>query len=80
MAIIVMETEQGSIKYEDIYPNMELQQPVSITGVIKEIHFTGEYSISKELEKLDGIEVILDEYEDVGDAVFALEQIMKLVR
>ena len=80
MALYVIESDQHSV---DFLPESELQQPVQVTGVIKQVIFKSIESHMAYQEKLEtlaeGIEQILEEFQDSGDANLAINGIKSLV-
>lgn len=80
MALYVIESDQHSV---DFLPESELQQPVQVTGVIRQVIFKSIESHMAYQEKLEtlmeGIEQILEEFQDSGDANLAINEIKSLV-
>lgn len=80
MALYLVESDQHSV---DFLPESELQQPVQVTGVIKQVIFKSIESHMVYQEKLEtlveGIEQILEEFQDSGDANLAINEIKSLV-
>ena len=80
MALYVVESEQHSV---DFLPESELQQPVQVTGVIRQVIFKSIESHLNYQEKLEtlveGIEQILEEFQDSGDANLAINEIKSLM-
>ena len=80
MALYLVESNQHSV---DFLPESELQQPVQVTGVIRQIIFKSIESHRVYQEKLEtlveGIEQILEEFQDSGDANLAINEIKSLV-
>ena len=80
MALYVVESEQHSV---DFLPESELQQPVQVTGVIRQVIFKSIESHMVYQEKLEtlveGIEQILEEFQDSGDANLAINEIKSLM-
>lgn len=80
MALYLVESDQHSV---DFLPESELQQPVQVTGVIKQVIFKSIESHMVYQEKLEtlveGIEQILEEFQDSGDANLAINEIKALV-
>lgn len=80
MALYVIESDQHSV---DFLPESELQQPVQVTGVIKQVIFKSidsHLSYQEKLETLvEDIEEILEEFQDSGDANLAINEIKSLV-
>ena len=80
MALYVVESDQHSV---DFLPESELQQPVQVTGVIRQVIFKSSESHLSYQEKLEtlaeDIEQILEEFQDSGDANLAINDIKSLV-
>ena len=80
MALYVVESDQHSV---DFLPESELQQPVQVTGVIRQVIFKSIESHIVYQEKLEtlleDIEQILEEFHDSGDANLAINEIKSLV-
>lgn len=80
MALYLVESDQHSV---DFLPESELQQPVQVTGVIRQVIFKGIEShmfYQERLETLvEGIEQILEEFQDNGDANLAINEIKSLM-
>lgn len=80
MALYVVESDQHSV---DFLPESELQQPVQVTGVIRQVIFKSIESHMIYQEKLEtlleDIEQILEEFQDSGDANLAINEIKSLV-
>ena len=80
MALLLVETDQI---IHDLLPEIELQQPVQITGVIRQVIFKNiesHISYQEKLETLiEDIEQILEEFHDSGDANLAINEIKSLV-
>lgn len=80
MALYLVESDQHSV---DFLPESELQQPVQVTGVIRQVMFKSIESHMVYQEKLEtlveGIEQILEEFQDSGDANLAINEIKSLV-
>lgn len=80
MALYVIESDQHSV---DFLPESELQQPVQVTGVIRQVIFKSidsHLSYQEKLETLmEDIEQILEEFQDSGDANLAINEIKSLV-
>ena len=80
MALYVIESDQHSV---DFLPESELQQPVQVTGVIRQVIFKSidsHLSYQEKLETLvENIEEILEEFQDSGDANLAINEIKSLV-
>ena len=80
MALYVVESDQHSV---DFLPESELQQPVQVTGIIRQVIFKqieSHLSYQEKLETLvEGIEEILEEFQDSGDANLAINEIKSLV-
>lgn len=80
MALYLVESDQHSV---DFLPESELQQPVQVTGVIRQVIFKSIESHMVYQEKLEtlveGIEQILEEFQDSGDANLAINEIKSLV-
>lgn len=80
MALYVIESDQHSV---DFLPESELQQPVQVTGVIRQVIFKSIESHMVYQEKLEtlveDIEQILEEFQDSGDANLAINEIKSLV-
>ena len=80
MALYVIESDQHSV---DFLPESELQQPVQVTGVIRQVIFKSIESHMVYQEKLEtlveDIEEILEEFQDSGDANLAINEIKSLV-
>ena len=80
MALYVVESDQHSV---DFLPESELQQPVQVTGVIRQVIFKSIESHIVYQEKLEtlleDIEQILEEFQDSGDANLAINEIKSLV-
>ena len=81
MALYLVESDQHSV---DFLPESELQQPVQVTGVIRQVMFKSIESHMVYQEKLEtlmeGIEQILEEFQDSGDANLAINEIKSLVK
>ena len=80
MALYLVESDQHSV---DFLPESELQQPVQVTGVIRQVIFKSIESHMVYQEKLEtlveGIEQILEEFQDSGDANLAINEIKSLM-
>ena len=80
MPLYVVESEQHSV---DFLPESELQQPVQVTGIIRQVIFKSIESHLDYQEKLEtlveGIEQILEEFQDIGDANLAINEIKSLL-
>ena len=80
MALYVVESDQHSV---DFLPESELQQPVQVTGIIRQVIFKSIESHTVYQEKLEtlveGIEQILEEFQDSGDANLAINEIKSLM-
>ena len=80
MALYVVESDQHSV---DFLPEYELQQPVQVTGVIRQVIFKSIESHLNYQEKLEtlveGIEQILEEFQYSGDANLAINEIKSLM-
>ena len=80
MALYIVESEQHSV---DFLPESELQQPVQVTGIIRQVIFKqieSHLSYQEKLETLvEDIEAILEEFQDSGDANLAINEIKSLV-
>lgn len=80
MALYVVESDQHSV---DFLPESELQQPVQVTGIIRQVIFKSIESHMVYQEKLEtlfeGIEQILEEFQDSGDANLAINEIKSLM-
>ena len=80
MALYVVESDQHSV---DFLPESELQQPVQVTGVIRQVIFKSIESHLNYQEKLEtlveGIEQILEEFQDSGDANLAINEVKSLM-
>ena len=80
MALYLVESDQHSV---DFLPESELQQPVQVTGIIRQVIFKSIESHMVYQEKLEtlveGIEQILEEFQDSGDANLAINEIKSLV-
>ena len=80
MALYLVESDQHSV---DFLPESELQQPVQVTGVIRQVIFKNIESHMVYQEKLEtlveGIEQILEEFQDNGDANLAINEIKSLL-
>ena len=80
MALYLVESDQHSV---DFLPESELQQPVQVTGVIRQVIFKSIESHIVYQEKLEtlleDIEQILEEFQDSGDANLAINEIKSLV-
>lgn len=80
MPLYVVESDQHSV---DFLPESELQQPVQVTGVIRQVIFKTIESHLNYQEKLEtlveDIERILEEFQDSGDANLAINEIKSLV-
>ena len=80
MALYIIESDQHSVEF---LPESELQQPVQVTGVIRQVIFKSIESHMVYQEKLEtlveGIEQILEEFQDSGDANLAINEIKALV-
>lgn len=81
MALYIVESEQPSV---DFLPESELQQPVQVTGIIRQVIFKKIESHMAYQEKLEtlveDIEAILEEFQDSGDANLAINEIKSLVK
>lgn len=81
MALYLVESDQYSV---DFLPESELQQPVQVTGIIRQVIFKESESHLSYQEKLEtlveDIEVILEEFQDSGDANLAINEIKSLVK
>lgn len=81
MALYVVESDQHSV---DFLPESELQQPVQVTGIIRQVIFKqieSHLSYQEKLETLvEDIEQILEEFQDSGDANLAINEIKSLVK
>lgn len=80
MALYVVESNQHSV---DFLPESELQQPVQVTGIIRQVIFKNIESHLNYQEKLEtlveDIEQILEEFQDSGDANLAINEIKSLL-
>ena len=80
MALYLVESDQRSV---DFLPESELQQPVQVTGIIRQVIFKESESHLNYQEKLETlveeIEEILEEFQDSGDANLAINEIKSLV-
>lgn len=80
MPLYVVESDQHSV---DFLPESELQQPVQVTGVIRQVIFKSigsHLSYQEKLETLvEDIEAILEEFQDSGDANLAINEIKSLL-
>ena len=80
MALYVVESDQHSV---DFLPESELQQPVQVTGIIRQVIFKkieSHLSYQEKLETLvEDIEQILEEFQDDGDAYIAINEIKSLI-
>ena len=80
MALYVVESNQHSV---DFLPESELQQPVQVTGIIRQVIFKNSESYLNYQEKLEtlveDIEQILEEFQDSGDANLAINEIKSLL-
>lgn len=80
MALYLVESDQPSV---DFLPESELQQPVQITGIIRQVIFKKielHLSYQEKLETLvEGIEQILEEFQVSGDANLAINEIKSLL-
>ena len=80
MALYLVESDQHSV---DFLPESELQQPVQVTGIIRQVIFKESESHLGYQEKLETlveeIEQILEEFQDSGDANLAINEIKSLV-
>lgn len=80
MTLYVVESDQYSV---DFLPESELQQPVQVTGVIRQVIFKSiesHLSYQEKLETLaEDIEQILEEFQDSGDANLAINEIKVLI-
>lgn len=81
MPLYVVESDQHSV---DFLPESELQQPVQVTGIIRQVIFKSidsHLSYQEKLETLvEDIEQILEEFQDSGDANLAINEIKSLVK
>lgn len=81
MALYLVESNQHSV---DFLPESELQQPVQVTGVIRQVIYKSIEShmfYQERLETLvESIEQILEEFQDSGDANLAINEIKSLVK
>lgn len=80
MALYVVESNQHSV---DFLPESALQQPVQVTGIIRQVIFKNIESHLNYQEKLEtlveDIEQILEEFQDSGDANLAINEIKSLL-
>ena len=80
MALYLVESNQHSV---DFLPESELQQPVQVTGIIRQVIFKNIESYLNYQEKLEtlveDIEQILEEFQDSGDANLAINEIKSLL-
>lgn len=80
MPLYVVESDQHSV---DFLPESELQQPVQVTGIIRQVIFKSigsHLSYQEKLETLvEDIEAILEEFQDSGDANLAINEIKSLL-
>lgn len=80
MPLYVVESDQHSV---DFLPESELQQPVQVTGVIRQVIFKSigsHLSYQEKLETLvEDIEAILEEFQDSGDVNLAINEIKSLL-
>jgi hypothetical protein len=80
MPLFVVDSYQHSV---DFLPESELQQPVQVTGVIRQVIFKSiesHLSYQEKLETLiENIEEILEEFQDSADAKLAINEIKSLV-
>ncbi len=81
MSLYLVESNQ---LVSDFLPEVELQQEVQVTGVIKETIFQNFEVYSRKIELLENLainlKVILEEYDDIQEPEFAISEIQKLVK
>ena len=80
MPLFLVDSNQSAL---DFLPESELQQPVQVTGIIRQVIFKkieSHLSYQEKLETLvEDIEQILEEFQDSGDANLAINEIKSLL-
>ena len=80
MPLFLVDSNQSAL---DFLPESELQQPVQVTGIIRQVIFKkieSHLSYQEKLETLvEDIEQILEEFQDSGDANLAINEIKSLI-